>query len=200
MKLYLHQPLYFGYLGFFNNISESDIFVVYDNTLFSDDNFQHYNYIDNNKIGLKVCKGSTHSNICDVKILDKREKLNIDRITKAYMHCNNFNKYIDIIRDMICTDSNNLCDYNISNIKTINKILGIDKEIIRASELGIPKVNKVMDIINIAKCTNCDTIIAGSDLGYLDDESRGLLRDNGISIEVRKCDNKLSVIDYLMRG
>lgn len=199
MKLYLHQPLYFGYLGFFENISKSDVFVAYDNTLFSDDNFQHYNYIDGNKIGLKVCKGSTHSNICDVKIQDRREALNIDRITKAYISCDSFNRYICVIRDMICADSDKLGDYNIGNIRTVNKLLGIDKEIVRASDLGIPKVSKVIDIINIAKCTGCDTIIAGSDLEYLCDEDRRLLRDSGISIEVRKYDNKLSVIDYLMR-
>ena len=53
MKLTIHQPEHFPYLGFFQKMESADLFVVLDDVQFTKGNFQHRNKLLNSN-GVEV--------------------------------------------------------------------------------------------------------------------------------------------------
>ena len=49
MKIAVHQPEHFPYLGFFQKMKEVDIFVILDDVQYTKGNFQNRNQFKNNR-------------------------------------------------------------------------------------------------------------------------------------------------------
>ena len=50
MKIAIHQPEHFPYMGFFQKMEAADMFVILDDVQFTKGNFQHRNrLLDNNE-------------------------------------------------------------------------------------------------------------------------------------------------------
>ena len=48
MKIAIHQPEHFPYMGFFQKMEAADMFVILDDVQFTKGNFQHRNRLLNN--------------------------------------------------------------------------------------------------------------------------------------------------------
>ena len=67
MKITIHQPEHFPYMGFFQKMKEADLFVVLDNVKFRKNYFQNRNKFKNKNdmdewFGVSVPKKSTSKN------------------------------------------------------------------------------------------------------------------------------------------
>ena len=71
MRIAIHQPEHFPYMGFFDKMQSVDIFVILDNVKFNRRNFQHRNKIKNHRgedewFGMQVPRESKHQLINQV--------------------------------------------------------------------------------------------------------------------------------------
>jgi len=72
-KVTIHQPEHFPYMGFFQKISASDIFIILDNVKFNKNGFQHRNRIltleeKEEWITVQVGKSAWNQNINEIKV------------------------------------------------------------------------------------------------------------------------------------
>ena len=133
MKIAIHQPEHFPYLGFFQKMKEVDLFVILDDVQFTKGNFQHRNRFLNNSekdewFTIPLEKKPHHKLIKDIKTNDTinwREK-----ITKQLFW------FFGLNLSHIYSSSN-LIDINLESINYCRKKLKIDTPLILSSELDI---------------------------------------------------------------
>ena len=151
MKIAIHQPEHFPYIGFFQKMEEADLFVILDDVQFTKGNFQHRNrFLNKNNqeewFTISLEKKPHHKLIKDLKTndtIDWREK-----IIKQLYH--NFNiDFSDIY------SSSNLIDINLKSINYCRKKLNIDTPLIISSTLNIKTKGsqKLSDICKELKAT-----------------------------------------------
>ena len=164
MRVTIHQPEHFPYMGYFQKMKNSDLFVILDNVNYRKNYFQNRNrFLNNNGVEewftIPVEKNSTKKWIKNVEVNDNipwRKKI----ITKLKQ-----NFKIDFTK---IYDSNSLLEININSIKWAREQLNINTKMVFASELNV-QGDKSELLANICKATNATTYISGpSGKDYLD--------------------------------
>ena len=142
----IHQPNYLPYLGFFDKIARSDIFVIYDDAQFNKYEFQHRNRIriyDGWK-WLTVPVVKEEMPIEEIKIINETpknkppwSKIHFREIHANYAKTDYFSVYEEEIRKMYEKKYEKLVDLNMSLIKFLMKAFDIDVKLVYASEFGL---------------------------------------------------------------
>ena len=75
MKIAIHQPEHFPYMGFFEKMDIADVFVILDDVQYKKNNWQNRNkFLNKNNIeeffGVQVEKEATKKLIKDVNVVD----------------------------------------------------------------------------------------------------------------------------------
>lgn len=160
MKGVILQPTYLPWLGYFEMIDSSDVFIVFDHVQFEKKSWQHRNKIKtaNGVISLTVPvqKMPQKTRICDIKISYERKdvlKKHFKAIELAYKKAPYFEKYKPLFEKIYSKKHILLRDLNVEIIKLICDILGIKKKIIFSSELNLKDENmqKTEKVINLCK-------------------------------------------------
>ena len=164
MKVTIHQPEHFPYMGFFQKVKQADIFIILDNVKYNKQYFQNRNKIltkDGKEewITVQVEKDAPNKKINEVKtnwdpkwkrkLLNKiKNNLDFDA-TEFYSH----DKLIDI---------------NLMGIFWAFKRLNITTKTIIASDLGVTGHKSELNA-NLVKAVGGTEYISGpSGRGYLD--------------------------------
>ena len=164
LKVTIHQPEHFPYMGFFQKVQLAELFVVLDNVNYRKNYFQNRNKIknlngDDEWITVPVEKKATSKNINEVqtsseshwkvKILKKiKNNLNYDA---SFIYCHK--KLIDI---------------NMASINWAMSKLHMDQKIIFASSLNVSGQKSEL-LANILKKVGATEYISGpSGRDYLD--------------------------------
>jgi hypothetical protein len=166
MILFVHQPEYIPWLGFFDKLARCDYFIVYD-----DAQFQHGGFHNRNKIRtlpgwswLTVPIVHNHpQTIKDVRIAEgnwRDKQLRI--ITHNYKDTPYFDYYFPKIEEVIRLDHEYLINLNLDMIKTIANLLVIKKQIICSSEFQYFGKEKTQKLVSMCKFFGADTYLAGS--------------------------------------
>ena len=164
VKVTIHQPEHFPYMGFFQKMSSADLFVVLDNVNFRKNYFQNRNkIISTNKkeewITVPVEKGASSKIIKDV-MASKDPKWRKKLVTKIKQNLGfdateiyKFDKLIDI---------------NMASIKWAMDKMKIDTRIVFASDLSVDGSKSEL-LANIVKKVGGKEYISGpSGKDYLD--------------------------------
>ena len=192
-KITIHQPEHFPYLGFFQKMNESDLFVILDNVNYRKNYFQNRNKIKNTNglddwFTIPVEKNATNKLIKDVEVSSDsnwRRKL----LNKLHMNLGLNLKEI--------YESNSLIDINMKSIKYCMNELKINTPLIKASSLNVSGEKSEL-LANIVKELGGDYYISGpSGRDYLD-----LNYFNNIKVEyfVPKVDNHYSTLYNIAKG
>ena len=208
----IHQPNFFPWIGFFDKIHKSDIFVIMD-------------YVERpttgsswfNRVNINI---QNTSNFFSVPIMRSENRIIKDVITKnhiwrkkflktlehSYSKSYNYKNTIKILKPLIEIEELNLCEYNIYVIKEVCKLFNIKTPIVRQSNLDTKKSATEL-LIEITKSVNCDSYMCGGGAsGYQQDE---LFSKNNIKLVYQDFTPKpygnitqfipgLSIIDYMM--
>lgn len=164
LKVTIHQPEHFPYMGFFQKVSAADLWVVLDNVNFRKNYFQNRNKIKlkNGKddwLTVPVEKKASSKHIKDVKVSQdpnwKRKLLSKIKL--------NLNLDLDYIYE-----PTQLIDINMRSIKWALKKLNIKKEIIFSS--GLKATGSKSELLfNILREVGASHYISGSGgKNYLD--------------------------------
>ena len=184
----IHQPNYIPWLGFFNKILCSDIFVVYDDVQFPmSDDFANKNKIrtKNGILQLTVPikdKGDLKK-WNEIEILNNGwNKKHLKSIQLNYNKSKYFKEYFPLIQQIYERKYIKLMDLNMDLINLILKILNIDVKIIYSSQLSLQNISGSEKIINILNKLQADYYISGKGEGskrYINNE---IFNQNNITL------------------
>ena len=209
------QPTYLPWLGYFDLIKKSDIFVLYDNVQFEKQSWQQRNRIRNKNgeqmltVSVKHGKGLERK-ISEVEI-DSNQKIlkkHLTSIKLSYGRAINYAFIFPELEEIYNSNPALLIDLNVALIKLGMKLFNINTELVYASELS-PQGTRVEALVDICKKINSIHYYspAGSQT-YIDENN--LFDKNGIRLSYQgfkhpvykqiNDDNfisHLSFIDYL---
>lgn len=188
MRIGILQPGYLPWLGFFEQMYKSDIFVIYDDVQYDKEGWRNRNRIKtaNGVQWLTVpvlMKFEDRPFIKEVKIDNKFpwRKKHITSIRQNYSKAPFYNKYIEIFEEAYSREWEFLINLDIYFILQLTKCLGMEnKKIITSSSLNVTG-NKIERLINICKLFNADTFYEGAaGRNYIDET---LFNKEGIRVE-----------------
>ena len=166
MKVTIHQPEHFPYMGFFEKMKEADIFVVLDNVKFRKNYFQNRNKFKNSQgvdewFGVSVPKKSSSKLIKEITTVEDSINNWRKKVITKLKYSFNYD-----FSDVYTGDS--LIDINMRSIQWARKILNIENRIVYASDLAATGSKSEL-LSNICKELNASTYISGpSGRDYLD--------------------------------
>lgn len=188
MRIGILQPGYLPWLGFFEQIYRSDIFVIYDDVQYDKHGWRNRNRIKTAKgiqwLTIPVCiKFNEHPLITDVRIDNKVDwrKKHLLSLKTNYSKSPFFLKYIHIFEDAYSKAWEYLIDIDMHFISELSRCLGLnDKKIIRSSMLNVTG-DKITRLIKICKTLGADVFYEGAAGKNYIDES--LFVREGIAVE-----------------
>jgi len=169
MKVTIHQPNFLPYLGFFEKILYSDVFVIYDTAQFSRDGFQQRNFI---KLGdgkhlccLQVGSDAWHHPIKDVAIKNDIVTQKMWKtISLAYRKAPYFHLYREELEALFLSHPTNLSDFSTAIIRYVLEKLHWTGTIVRTSELPMldPSLRKTDALLQIVQAVGGSVYVSGS--------------------------------------
>jgi hypothetical protein len=160
MKGTILQPTYLPWIGYFQMIASSDVYVVFDHVQFERKSWQQRNKIKTANgityLTVPVQKVPQQSLISEIKIsYDRQDALenHWKTIELAYKKAPYFEKYREHFKKIYFKKHILLRDLNIEIIKLVCDILEIKKKIVFSSEIDLKDQNlgKNEKVINLCK-------------------------------------------------
>lgn len=176
MIVTIHQPEHMPWLGFFDKVRHADTFVLLDNAQFEKNYFQNRNKIRTQKgwswVTVPVItKGRYPQLINQVEINNNVRwgKKCWMSISMNYSKASFFPQYNNFLKSIYDREWTSLADLNEEIIRYIIHVLGIEVEIIRASELGVTGRRTDL-LLEICQKLNADVYLSGiSGKDYLEE-------------------------------
>lgn len=169
MRVGIHQPNYLPYLGFFDKVDKSDVFVIYDDAQFTKSDFQHRNKIriyhgwrwltvpvDKKRVPLKEIKIRNDFIIKDNYWFDDH----FQAISDNYKASKYFYRYEGVLQKIYSGEHDYLLDFNMELINMITNEMDAKKKIIMSSEFGFTSTGTER-IIDIVEALGGDTYLSG---------------------------------------
>lgn len=156
MRVTIHQPEHFPYMGFFQKLSVADVYVVLDNVKYKKNYFQNRNKIPNllgadEWVTVPVEKKATSKKIKDVMTsADTRWRKKLLRKIQQNLKFDASEIY----------SYEKLIDINMASIRWGLKKTGVDVDIIFASDIGVSGTKSEL-LANICNKLNATKYISG---------------------------------------
>ncbi|MFH1210926.1 MAG: WbqC family protein [archaeon] len=184
-----HQPNFLPYLGFFDKMMNSDVFVIRDEVLFVERDFHHRNKIrinGNDNVNSPQCKwlkvpvdmvydyimhqGIKHG------VVQKKKSWNNELLREIKIHYEKapfFAQYFPEVEKIFSSPSDRLLPLNMQLIDFFKKAFNIDAEVVMASDLGLKPAHYVKsdaseDLVDLCRAVGADVYLSGAGgRGYL---------------------------------
>lgn len=185
MIISAHQPHLLPWLGYFNKVACSDVFVWLEDVQYRKNYFQNRTKIKGNKnelwLTLPVRKGKLGENINEVELIKGRD---FEKITKTiknyYSKTPFFELYFKEIENIILNSNESLNDLNFELFMYFVSGLKIETKVIKSSSLNIQNTNANDRLIEISNKLDATKYIAGKgSVNYMDLD---LFKDHNIEI------------------
>lgn len=190
MRLSIMQPYFLPYIGYFQLIAASDLFILYDNIKYTKKGWINRNRIlqngRDNLFSLPLRKDSDFLDIGEREIHENfdRSKL-LNQFKGAYAHAPYFTKTFPLLEQIIHYEDRNLFRFiHHSLIKTCEH-LGISTEVRMSSHIEIDHNLKNQDkVLALCKALKADIYINA--IGGVDIYSKDEFEINGINLKFIK--------------
>lgn len=187
MKVGIHQPEHFPWLGFFDKMDQCDVYVILDSVQFEKNYFQNRNKIRTGNgwewITVPVfIKGRSKQKINEVEIDNKSDwqKTCWKKLWLNYQKALYWQKHKDFFEKIYQKNWQKLVDLNKTIIFYLAEGLGIQKRFILASDLNVTGKASIL-LLNICQKLEASVYLSGkSGRDYLDES---LFSKAGIKIE-----------------
>jgi len=155
----IHQPNYLPYLGFFDKLRKSDVFIIYDDAQFTKGDFQQRNRIRiyHGWKWLTVPVEKKHIPINQIKIRNDVEiegknwqEAHLKEIHDNYKKAPYYPSFEKDILQLYGQEYDMLIDINLKLIEFLMKSFKIDTEIVHSSELGFnsKSTERLVDLVS----------------------------------------------------
>ena len=168
MKVAIHQPNCFPWMGYFSKMSKSDVFVFLDDVEYSKGSFTSRVKIHQNKdeqwFTIPVKKHRSNALINEIQ-LDRSKNFELQLIKKVkqeYHHATFLKELIELLEKLFFTlkDIDSLAIYNRKVIEEFASIMQITPEFISSSELNL-RYNKDQVVLTICEALQAENYISG---------------------------------------
>ena len=169
MKIAVLQPGYLPWLGFFEQVYQSDLFVLYNDVQYTKQDWRNRNRIKTPNgvqyLTVPVGKVPTNTRIQEVRLPAdstwKQKHLRL--IREAYQGAPYFACYFDEIRWCIKTDFSYLQDLNVALIRLLSDLLGLKgKRFQFSSTLAYERsYDKTLNLLNMCLYLGADALYDG---------------------------------------
>jgi len=215
----IHQPNFFPWLGYFDKMKQSDVFIFLDDVAYPKSGSGMGAWTNRVKVNIQgraawvTCPVQRMPGIQPIKTVEIdnsqhwKKKL-FKTLEINYKKAPEYTWAMDFLTPLINHSSDNLAEYNIAAITAISLKLGIKTRYIRQSELfSEHELKSTALLINLAKSVEAATYLAGGgSQGYQQDD---LFEKEGLDLRYQNFKPTsygghahwlagLSVIDYLM--
>jgi hypothetical protein len=185
MIVSIHQPQYLPWLGYFDKIEQSDVFVFLDNVQFKKNEWQNRNRIKTSDnwqwLSVPVIHKFTQK-ISEVEINNTVQwgRKHLNALVTHYSKTSYFKDHISFFEQAFSKEWKYLADINIHLIQYLAKALDLlDKKLVLASELE-SRDGSTERLIDICKQLSGDVYLSGKDgAKYLEME---LFKEEGIQV------------------
>ena len=166
MIVSIHQPDYLPWLGYFNKISKSDVFVFLDDAQYSTDNMHNWNKIKTpqgelklkvpviNKLGYKINEVKTRDE------LGWKGK-HLKTIAMNYKKAEYFDEVYSDLEKIIMAEYESIAHMNMAFIKLYCEKFGFNTKILVSSDMGLESVREER-VIDIVKLVGGDEYYSGN--------------------------------------
>ena len=208
------QPYFFPYIGYFQLISATNQFVIYDNIKYTKKGWINRNRFLLNSgsatFSIPLTRDSDFLDIRDRRISSeyRREKL-IRKLEAAYQYAPQFESTFPLILEIINNSSDSLFEYVKNSVQRLCHHLDIDTKIVISSQVMIDHQLKSKEKI-LALCQKLGADEYINSIGGLDLYSFEAFQASGVTLKFIKtkpiqypqfekdCIPSLSIIDVLM--
>ena len=167
MIVSIHQPQFMPWLGYFDKIIKSDIFVFLDTVQFKKNEFQNRNKIKTAQGWMWLTVPVLYKfpeHIDEVKInnrVDWRKK-HVRALEINYQKAPYCNELLPSLKEFYVGNAESLSECNRKSILILLRILGVNKEPIVASELKDVPAEPSERLAAICKSLGADTYLSGA--------------------------------------
>ena len=186
IKVAIHQPNFFPWLGYFYKIAQSDTFVFLDDVQFPRGNrgcvVNRALVLTSDKkcwLTMPIKKHSSGDKILDIGLGENALDSVLKKIHLYYGHLPYFSEVMEKLNNSFAIEIHNISAFNISIIKNICENLNIYTKFIKSSELNVLGY-KQEKIINLVKKLNGTLYISGEGAKKYQDEIN--FTENNISL------------------
>lgn len=206
MLISIHQPDFVPWLGFFNKVRLSDMLVIGDHVHYRNKGYQNRNKIKTAKGASWLTVPIEHDwgqPINKIRVLNREQNgtfwndhhLNLLKIN--YSKAPYYDKYIEIFEKIYRKKNDLLVDVNMDFMKSVFEILGIDKPIVKTSEMSLSKTKTEL-IVEICNKVDADSYLSGmGGKNYMDEN---VLHENKIKLLFNKYDNPVYNQQFMELG
>jgi hypothetical protein len=188
MRIGILQPGYLPWLGFFEQMYKSDIFIIYDDVQYDKDGWRNRNRIKTAN-GIQwltvpvLVNFKEHPLVNEVRI-DNRinwRKKHLFSIRQNYSKAPFFKKYLNMFEEAYSKEWEYLVDIDMHFILKLVRCLGMgNKEILKSSSLNV-KGNRLEKLIRLCKIFNANIFYEGSSgRNYIEET---YFAEHGIKVE-----------------
>lgn len=176
----IHQPVYIPYMGFFKKVSDSDVFIIYDDAPYSKTANQDWNTLklaDGNphriKIPIDTSNGCMLSRVRTKDELGWKEK-HLKTVQMNYARAPYFHGVYEWFGEHLMASYDSLAEMNTAMLRSlILMILHDPPKIVLSSEIGgtydhTDKTGKLVELVTQVRGT--DYLSGGAGRNYLDAE------------------------------
>ena len=176
----IHQPHYFPWIGYFNKMAESDIFILLDEVQMEKGSYMYRNRILNQqgKIVYLTISGDKHGFIDkkynEIKSKDDETwlKKHREEIQRSYGDSVFFEEVWSEIADLFETRESTICEYCIRSILRIKELLGIGSKVVLQSDMEYDKNQRKNDlVIELCKAVGATEYLSGNGARKYADEA-----------------------------
>lgn len=189
MKVSIHQPAYLPWLGYFDKIRRSDLFIYLDTVQFQKQSFQNRNKVKTPQgavwltvpvMSKGVLVGTELRDLAINPAVPWRKK-HLRTIEMNYGKAPFFHNVMAWLAPFYAREWHGLSDLCFAMLTEMVAQLGIKTKIVKASELDYDVGSKSDLVLNICKSVGATSYLSGSlGVDYLDVKS---FEANGISVE-----------------
>lgn len=207
-----NQPYLFPYIGYWQLMNLSDVYVISDSMQYIKKGYVNRNYIllngQRHRFSLEVQGVHGESLINEVNVGKNARKI-LSTITHAYKKAPKYDEVFPVIESILINEEKNLAKYLGNSIKLIANYLDMNTEFIYLSELqgetSLKAQDRTIDICKRVNATQYINAIGGQDLYDKED-----FQKHGIQLSFLKTNEivykqyfnefipYLSIIDILM--
>ena len=182
----VHQPNFIPWLGYFDKINNSDVFIILDDVLIPrGTSVANRNKILSNNGIIELTFPISHpkgnnrlTSYKDILFVDEKSKQKIFKtIQSTYLKAPFYKKVITLLEEVFNEDS--FCKMNITYIRKVCELLNINTEIILMSDLKTDGQKNEL-IVGLGKLINGDVYLSGTGAKSYNDEA--FFNANGIEL------------------
>ena len=179
-----HQPQYLPYLGHFDKIDRSDLFVLMDNVQYKKNDWQNRNRIKTaggwQWLTVPVLyKFPEKINQVRINHREKWSRKHLQALISNYSKAQFFKDHIEFWEEFYSREWEMLTDVNIEAVRYLSRVLGIQTETVIGSQMDLGD-DQTGRLVDMCLQLGADTYLAGA--GAVDYMDVGKFEEAGIEV------------------